>query len=64
MIEKRNIISPDVTPCSTPGCHRKAVTLLDGRAVCEDCLGTGVNHKTAADSGSSNELINKHVEHN
>ena len=61
MMIKKNVVSSQVTPCVYPGCHNTANLLCDGRAVCT-AHASNFEVKTAADVGSTEDLIKRHAQ--
>lgn len=62
---KKNVVAPDVTPCSTPGCGGRGSTVVDGRAVCSACARESAKQASSreqdlANLGANPALVDRH----
>ena len=62
---KTNVISSEVTPCSTPGCSGRADVIEAGRAICSRCVQSSakqamLRERDVANLGSDPTLVSRH----
>jgi hypothetical protein len=62
MMNKKNVVEPSVTPCSTPDCAGTANVLVDGAAKCPRCASEKQARcqQSLSELGSNPRFVNRH----